>query len=321
MATALRVTALWAAALWAATRRRRMPGAENAGVMPNGWRVVAQWLAYAVLILAASAAMLLGKADTVLVDRVRIQFADVVAPALDTMSRAVDRATDAAADVHRWFGLAEENAALRQEREGLLQWQAVAQRLETENSELKRLLNLVVEPQARFVTARVVADPSGAFAHSLLVYAGQRDGVDKGQIVVSGEGLVGRIAAAATRVSRVLLISDLNSRVPVLVGADEVRAILAGDNSGRPKLIHLDPGATVAPGDRVVTSGVTDAFPPGLPVGVVVSVDDRDVRVAPFVQQGRLEFVRVVDHGLPALVHDLAPKRPGAPAVASAGRR
>ncbi len=297
--------------------------AEGADVMPNGWRVFAQWLAYVVLILAASAAMLLGKADAVLVDRVRVQFADVLAPALDTLSRSLDRATDAAAAVHRWFALAEENDSLRREREELLQWQAVAQRLGTENDELKHLLNLVVEPQARFVTARVVADPSGAFAHSLLVYAGVRDGVDKGQIVVSGEGLVGRVAAAASRVARVLLISDLNSRVPVLVGAGQARAILAGDNSGRPKLIHLDPGVTVLPGDRVVTSGVTDAFPPGLPVGVVVAVDDRDIRVAPFVQQGQLEYVRVVDHGLPDLVHDLSPKRPGgpAPAVASAGRQ
>lgn len=291
--------------------------------MPNGWRVVAQWLAYAVLILAASAAMLLGKADTVLVERARVQLADVVAPVLDTVSRAVDRTTDAVTAVRHWLALADENAALRRERDGLLQWQAVAQRLETENAELKRLLNLVVEPEARFVTARVVADTSGAFAHSLLVYAGLRDGVDKGHIVVSGEGLVGRIAAAATRVSRVLLITDLNSRVPVVVGAEQLRAILAGDNSTRPRLIHLDPGATVQPGDRVVTSGVTDAFPPGLPVGIVVSVDDRDVRVAPFVPQGRIEFVRVVDHGLPALAHDLSPKHPpsAAPAVATAGRR
>jgi rod shape-determining protein MreC len=167
----------------------------------------------------------------------------------------------------------------------------------------------VAEPQARFVTARVVADPSGTFAHSLLVYAGARDGVAAGHIVVSSEGLVGRVAATATRVSRVLLISDLNARVPVLVGERQVRAILAGDNSARPRLIRLDPGTTVSAGDRVVTSGVTDAFPPGLPVGSVVTVDDRDIRVAPFVQQGRLEFVRVIDHGLPALAHDLAPKR------------
>lgn len=287
--------------------------------MPNGWRVFAQWLAYAVLILAASAAMLLGKADAVLVDRLRVQIADVMAPVLDTLSRSIDRAADAAGVARDWIALAEENAALRRERDGLLQWQAVAERLETENTELRRLLKSVAEPQARFVTARVVADPSGTFAHSLLVYAGARDGVAAGHIVVSSEGLVGRVTATATRVSRVLLISDLNSRVPVLVGDRQVRAILAGDNSARPRLIRLDPGTTVSAGDRVVTSGVTDAFPPGLPVGSVVTVDDRDIRVAPFVQQGRLEFVRVIDHGLPALARDLAPKRHDATAPAPPG--
>ena len=120
--------------------------------MPNGWRVFAQWLAYAVLILAASAAMLLGKADAVLVDRLRVQIADVMAPVLDTLSRSIDRAADAAGVARDWIALAEENAALRQERDGLLQWQAVAERLETENTELRRLLKSVAEPQARFVT-------------------------------------------------------------------------------------------------------------------------------------------------------------------------
>jgi rod shape-determining protein MreC len=285
--------------------------------MSSAWKALATWLAYGLLSIAAGAAMLLGKADTVLVERLRVQVADVVAPILDTLSRSVDGAADATAAVGRWVVLAEENTNLRRERDHLLQWQAVARRLETENARLRQLLNLVVEPEARFVTARVVADPSGAFAHSLLVYAGRREGVDRGQIVVTGEGLVGRIAAAAHRVARVLLISDLNSRVPVLVGEGQVRAILAGDNSTRPRLIHLDPGATVSAGDEVVTSGVTDAFPPGLPVGVVVSVDDRDIRIAPYVQQSRLEFVRVVDHVLQGdLNRGSGHTRPATPEVA-----
>jgi rod shape-determining protein MreC len=281
--------------------------------MWNAWKLLATWLTYGVLLLAAGAAMLLGKADAVLVERLRVQVADVVAPILETVSRPVDRAADVVASSRRLVDLVEENSALRQEREHLLQWQAVAQRLEAENVQLRGLLKLVAEPEARFVAGRVVADPGGAYAHSLLVNTGRRDGVDKGHIVLTGEGLVGRIAASANRVSRVLLISDLNSRVPVLVGEARARAILAGDNYVYPRLIHLDPDAAIAAGDRVVTSGITEAFPPGLPVGTVVSVEHGDVRVAPFVKQSRLEFVRVVDHRLPALIDEFLAARSEAP--------
>ncbi|MFZ1415889.1 MAG: rod shape-determining protein MreC [Defluviicoccus sp.] len=277
--------------------------------MWNAWKLLATWLTYGVLVLAAGAAMLLGKADAVLVERLRVQVADVVAPILESVSRPVDRAADVVASSRRLVDLAAENSALRQEREHLLQWQAVAQRLEAENAQLRGLLKLVAEPEARFVAGRVVADPGGAYANSLLVNAGQRDGVDKGHIVLTGEGLVGRIAASANRVSRVLLISDLNSRVPVLVGEGRARAILAGDNSFYPRLIHLDPDEKIAAGDHVVTSGITEAFPPGLPVGTVVSVEHGDVRVAPFVKQTRLEFVRVVDHRLPALIDEFLAAR------------
>ncbi len=285
--------------------------------MWNAWKLLATWLTYGVLVLAAGAAMLLGKADAVLVERLRVQVADVVAPILESVSRPVDRAADVVASSRRLVDLVEENSALRQEREHLLQWQAVAQRLEAENAQLRGLLKLVAEPEARFVAARVVADPGGAYAHSLLVNTGRRDGVEKGQIVLTGEGLVGRIAASANRVSRVLLISDLNSRVPVAVGEGRARAILAGDNSVYPRLIHLDPDETIAAGDQVVTSGITDAFPPGLPVGTVVSVQHGDVRVAPFVKQSRVEFVRVVDHRLPALIDDFLAGRTETPILPS----
>ncbi|MCP5364205.1 MAG: rod shape-determining protein MreC [Hyphomicrobiales bacterium] len=272
--------------------------------MTNAWRLIALWLGYGALILAAAAAILLGKADTVLVERARVQVAGAIAPILETLSRPVDAVSQAVSGARHWLLVAEENVQLRRERENLLQWQTIAQRLEAENEELRRLLNVVDDLKARFVTARVVADPGGAFARSVLLSAGIQDHVGSGQIVVTGEGLVGRVVEADSRVARVLLISDLNSRIPVLVGPSRSRAILAGDNSASPRLIHFEPGAEVLPGDRVVTSGITDAFPPGLPVGVVVSTEDTEVRITPFAEFRRLEFVRVIDHRTPDLVDD-----------------
>jgi rod shape-determining protein MreC len=148
----------------------------------------------------------------------------------------------------------------------------------------------------------VIADTGGAFAHSLVLNAGSRAGVGKGQAVVTGEGMVGRIAAVGERSAWVLLITDLNSRIPVTIAPAGIRAILAGNNSDRPRLVHLPPGVAISPGDRVVTSGHGGAFPPGLPVGIVAAVSEAGIDVRPFMDRSRIEYVRVVDFGLQGIL-------------------
>lgn len=259
---------------------------------------VMQRFALLALVGASFALMLLGKADTVLVERVRTTVADAVAPVLDVLSRPAASLAAGVEAVRGLTDLYEENERLRQENQRLLRWQMVARKLEAENEALRSLQNFRPEPGASFVSARVVADTGGAFAHSLLVLGGSSDGIRKGQAVMTGEGVVGRVAEVGLRTSRVLLITDINSRIPVMVGEGRQRAILAGENTDRPRLIYLPANAGVVPGDLVATSGAAGAFPQGLPVGVVASVEDGVVRVAPYVQRDRLEIVQAVDYGL-----------------------
>ncbi|WP_404383284.1 rod shape-determining protein MreC [Caenispirillum salinarum] len=263
---------------------------------------VMQRFAVVALVGAAFALMLLGKADTVAVERLRTTVADGVAPVLDVISRPAGSVADGVEYVRGLMHLYEENARLTAENARLLRWQMVARQLEAENDALKALLNYAPAPQASYITGRVVADTGGAFAHSLLMLAGRSDGLRKGQAVMTGEGLVGRVAEVGARASRVLLLTDINSRVPVMVGEGRQRAILAGENTDRPRLIYLPANAGVAPGDLVTTSGVAGAFPTGLPVGVVASVEDGVVRVAPYVQRDRLEMVRALDYGLDGIL-------------------
>ena len=272
--------------------------------MVGAIRLYAHRFAYVGLVLTAGALMMLGKADAVLVERLRVQVNEAVAPILEILSQPVDAVARVGGYVQGWIALHDENARLHQDREHLLQWQTVARHLEAENAKLRELLNFVPEPEARYVTARVIADSGGAFAHSLLLSAGGRSGVGKGQAVVTGEGLVGRVAGVGHGVARVLLITDLNSRIPVLVGAARTRTILAGDNSNRPKLVYLKPDAVVSAGDQVVTSGHAGAFPPGLAIGTVASVNDGEIRVTPYVDRSRLEYVRVVDYGLTGILKE-----------------
>ncbi|WP_041794763.1 rod shape-determining protein MreC [Pararhodospirillum photometricum] len=261
--------------------------------------------AFVALAALAFAVMLLGKADTILVERMRSTVIDAAAPLLDIMSKPAENVAAVFANLRQLTVLRAENERLLMENERLMRWQAAARQLEAENEALRALLNYVPDPKAQYITTRVVADTGGSFARSLVVLAGQRNGVRKGQAVLSGEGLVGTIVDSGQRSARVLLLSDINSRIPVLLEESRVRAILVGDNEDMPQLRFLKERALVRPGDRVVTSGDARVFPPGIPIGVVASVDEKNgIRVDLFVEQGRLDVVRIADFGLSGILPD-----------------
>ena len=279
-------------------------------------KVLFQRFAFVFLVLAALALMMLGKMENAMIERISTTIVDVAAPIMDVLSRPVATVNEAVRTVRELAALRQENARLKRENARLLGWQEAAYRLTRQNAALQELLDFVPDPRAGFIAARVIGDAGGVFVRSMLVNAGTRNGVAKGQAVVVGEGLVGRIASAGSRSARVLLVTDINSRVPVLVESPGHRAILAGDNSALPRLVFLPANAAVKPGARVVTSGHGGMFPSGLPVGEVVSIGKDGVRIRPFVRLGRLEFVRILDFA--GISADM-PDTDGAGAGAGAG--
>ncbi len=265
-------------------------------------RHLAQRFAFIALVLASFMLMLLGKADTLLLERVRQVVQDSAAPVLDVMSRpaaAIAHLVDSVREIAR---IRADNVRLKEENERLMHWQTVARRLDEENRALHGQLNFVPEPSTAFITARVVGDTGGAFVDSMLVNAGSHDGVRNGEAVIASEAMVGRIAEVGVRFSRVLLLTDINSHLPVMIENTRAKAIMSGENTDRPRLNYLSPNAIVQPGDRIVTSGDGGAFPPGLPIGVISSVQDGVAHVELFVHRYQLELVAVVDYGLPGII-------------------
>lgn len=250
------------------------------------------------LVLLSMMFIVLGKADVLLFDRLRVVIADAAAPLLEALAQPVATMASGVRHVEGVFDLYRENERLREENARLLQWQDVARRLETENAGLRDLTKFVPEGAPRFISAQIIADSGGAFARSVLVSAGGREGVTRGQAAVTGEGLVGRVAEVGGRAARILLLTDLNSHIPVMLDSSRERAVMAGDNSDQPRLLYLPINVTAKPGERIVTDGSGGIFPPGVPVGVVASVDSGVVRVEPYADLSRMEYVRIVDFGL-----------------------
>jgi rod shape-determining protein MreC len=285
-------------------------------------RSAVQRFALGLLIIAAFGIMLVGKADTVLVEHVRVVALDLAAPLLEAIARPVGVANRAIADLQEFASLRQENARLREENARLLAWQTAARRLENENEGLRDLARFREGPEASFITARLVGDSVSAYVRGALVNAGRRAGVAHGQAVVTGEGLAGRIAEVGENSARVLFVTDVNSRLPVLIERTRERAIVAGNNSSQLRLTLLQSVAGVQRGDRIITSGHGGSFPVGIPVGEVVETGEGSVRVRPFADFSRLEFVRVVDYGVAGLVTSTgsapATTQPG---VSSTGQR
>ena len=259
-------------------------------------KVLIQRFAFLFLILAAFALMLLSKAETSAIEKVSNVVVDIFSPLMDGLSQPAAAISDAVSTVRQLANIHVENDRLRRENARLLAWQETSRRLMAQNQALMSLLEYKPDPRAKYIAARVIGDSGGAFVRSMLINSGRRDGLAKGQAAMTGHGLAGRVTSLGLRSARILLITDINSRVPVIVQASRDRAILAGDNSQLPRLVFLPNNASVNSGDIVVTSGHGGIFPAGLPVGRIIRSDDGLIRVNPFVRFEKLEFVRVIDY-------------------------
>jgi len=251
-----------------------------------------RWV-FAGLAALGLAALILGRIEHPAVAEARGVALDAARPVLALLARPLARIESGMEWVSNIGDLAEENARLRAENRRLRRWQATSLALERENERLRALLDapkIEVEPVA---TARVIGVPGGPFVRSVILGAGRSHGVRDDQPVLDPNGLVGRVLEAGHRASRVLLITDLNSRVPVRLEGSDRRAIARGRNDALLELAFLDPEAQVRPGEHVFTTGDGGVFPPNVLVGRVAETGEQ-VTVRPASLLDRLEFVQVM---------------------------
>lgn len=267
-------------------------------------------LSMPVLVAAAFGTMLLGKADTVLVERARMTLADTLAPIYGLLSEPVGAVRNGVQELRFLAAMREENARLRAENERLHRWQAAALAMETENALLRRQLRYVPEGAASFQTARVVADAGGTYARAVLLSTEPGQVPRKGQVALDERGLAGRVSEVGARSARVLLVTDMNSRIPVVLEGTRSRGLMVGTNGERPRLQHWPEGAPPQEGERVVTSAEANAFPAGLPVGVVRWTEGGVAEVELFARLDRLDLLRLFEFGLSGILPPEAVARP-----------
>lgn len=228
---------------------------------------------------------------------------DAASPALSALSGPIAYVNDLIGYVGDYFAVLEKNEALRRENAELRQWMNEALELRTIVAGYEGLQSFNAPPPIQPIDAFVIGEANDAFARSMILNAGRRQNVEPGQAVVDADGVIGRIVDAGARASRVLLLTDIQSRVPVYVEGAGVEGILVGRTRARPAIAITESSdeIEIAPGQRVLTSGAGGVLPRGLPVGVVDGEAHQEILVDLYANYARTRLVRVINFEFPSL--------------------
>jgi rod shape-determining protein MreC len=228
---------------------------------------------------------------------------DAASPVLSLFSGPINYVHGVAGSIGDYFNVMEQNKALREENAELRQWMDEALELRETVSSFEALKGYAAPPSAQPISAYVIGEANDAFARSMIVNAGRANNVEVGQAVVDENGLVGRIVEAGGTASRVLLLTDIQSRIPVYIEGADIEGILVGNTRDMP-VISFTAGAddvVPEPGQRVLTSGAGGALPRGLPVGVVAGENRGDILVELYANYARTRLVRIINYAFPQI--------------------
>ena len=251
-------------------------------------------LLVSVLVAFLVGLFLLWRIDSPRVERFRAQIVDKVVPSFDWAMAPVTGVINIARDFQSYNRLYQQNQELRRELQQMKQWKEAALQLGQENARLLDLNNVQLDPRLTFISGVVIADSGSPFRQSVLINLGAQDNIVDGWAAIDGLGVVGRISGVGERTSRVILLTDTSSRIPVTIQPSGQQALMLGDNSPVPPLDFVESPDTVRAGDRVLTSGDGGVFPAGLLVGQVEEDPGGRLRVRLAADYERLQFLRVL---------------------------
>jgi rod shape-determining protein MreC len=239
-----------------------------------------------------------------MVGALAIQTSSTVRSGIETSRKSMDGATASLAGVASglagWsfgFGRSQEDAARIAELEAqirdLHRWKDLAETMALRMERYEKLLDLVGETQGQSVTARVIAEENGPFAASRIANAGATNGVREGFAAINEYGLVGRVVRVGEYTSRILMLTDFASRIPVMGTQSGDRALLVGDNGTGARLLEPETPDKIIPGEVWVTSGDDGKMPLGVRVGTARKVGEEWV-LDLALEARPIDFVRLV---------------------------
>ena len=202
----------------------------------------------------------------------------------------------ASKNVSSYLNVREENKRLKEEIESYKSLDLNVEFLRNQNENLKKILETenVNQNKNNILLAKVLVDKNSPFLKSIIINKGTKNGVLKGMPITQSSYLIGRVVETNFLSSRILLLNDLNSRIPVTLGTDGVQAIMTGSGTSNPLLEYLPEEYEILEGVTIFASGKDGIFTPGTPIGRTTDNSGKyDNEVNLFIDSNQLSFVTV----------------------------
>lgn len=287
-----------------------LPPSTTSTYRPARWRWIVTRLVLVVLIIVGSLSMILNRSSVRFGEGLSTVALDGVAPVLSAMRAPFEWVKAVSDEVGSYFFVHSRNRRLESKVARAVEIESQYRTILAENQRLKALLGIMEPKQDVVGAARIVGSTGGSYVRSAIILRGARDGVARGQPVRDPDGLVGQVIDVGRTSARILLLTDLASRVPVRVEGLNRTAIAAGTNGTELTLEFLSPGPPLKEGHRLVTSGDGGTFPPGIPVAIVTEPRGPHPRARPLSNPGGLDFVAILRPFVPAAVQSAVPLGP-----------
>lgn len=246
-------------------------------------------------ILFSFVLIFIGKPDNIIISKTSGVVVDIMSPFVKVISYPIYMVGTFIKDVKNFRQVDAQNKELRDEVSKLKEQLNYLKQMEVENNSLKKLVNYTSNGVNYLLSTKVVGASGSGFTHSFIIDAGARHGVKKYQGVLVDGYLVGQIYSVGKNYSRMLLITDALSKIPVQIERTRTRAFLIGNNTDYPNLAHFENQEPIQIGDVVVTSGMGGNLPSGIPIGIVGSISEESgIIVQPFINKSNIEYVKVL---------------------------
>jgi len=226
---------------------------------------------------------------------IKLKFLDYSSYILKSFYMPLNTFKNSGDNINNIFYVYRNNKNLIIENENLKS-QLIEQKLiRKENIELRNLLNVKKENSYSFVTAKILSQSNFSFSHSMILSVGLDNNISINSPVIYKNHLVGYISDVGNKSSRVTLITDINSKIPVLVLDKNIKFIMSGDNNNYLKLLNFGNTNLLENGDEVYTSGDGGMYPKGLMVGKVIKGSENQLVIEPSLTIGKLDYLQIID--------------------------
>lgn len=230
-----------------------------------------------------------------LIKAAELSILNQIKPLMSITSLMTDYFQQTGKALTNFIGLRAKYQSLQLENQLLKDNILMLQQLYYENEELRRFNKLKLPQATRIATTRIINQYDGAYISNALILAGKEQQIKTGQIAVNGDGVVGQVIDAGPQISRILLLIDPSSKIPVFFPRTKERAIAVGNHTNLLSN-YLAQSTQITTNDLVITSGDGVIFPYGLPIGMVSAVIGKNITITPFYNKNKLDLVTILSY-------------------------